>query len=60
MKTYQIGGHLKYLFHVVRLQLGLFCSVWFSEGKKQFIGCQVEPHVRSLQSCLLFLPFVCG
>ena len=37
--------HIEYLFIYIRLQHCVFGSIWFSKGKKQFIGCQVKPHV---------------
>ena len=37
--------HIEYLFIHIRLQHCVFGSIWFSKGKKQFIGCQVKPHV---------------
>ena len=42
---YPTKFHIEYLFIHIRLQHCVFGSIWFSKGKKQFIGCQVKPHV---------------
>ena len=42
---YPTKFHIEYFFIHIRLQHCVFGSIWFSKGKKQFIGCQVKPHV---------------